>query len=98
MTMTSPILQNYVLGSWHTAPSGLNTIPSALDGLPVVQIGSTGIDFAAVAAYARQTGGPALRALTFHERAKILRGLADAIMARKEELYALSAHTGATRN
>ncbi|MBB5373013.1 phenylacetic acid degradation bifunctional protein PaaZ [Acidocella aromatica] len=95
--MTSTVLQNYILGGWYTASTGLSVIPSALDGAAVAQIGSSGIDFAAAAAYARQTGGPALRALTFHERAKILRGLADAINARKEELYALSAHTGATR-
>ncbi|MDD2860925.1 MAG: phenylacetic acid degradation bifunctional protein PaaZ [Acidiphilium sp.] len=97
MNMTSPILQSYVLGGWYTSSTGLTVIPSALDGADVARISSAGIDFAAAAAYARQTGGPALRALTFHERAKILRGLADAIVARKEELYALSAHTGATR-
>ena len=42
-------------------------------------------------------GGPALRKLTFHERAWMLKDLANAIMARKEELYELSYATGATR-
>jgi oxepin-CoA hydrolase/3-oxo-5,6-dehydrosuberyl-CoA semialdehyde dehydrogenase len=50
-----------------------------------------------MARHARQVGGPALRALTFHERARILKALAEAVVARKEELYALSALTGATR-
>ena len=36
--------------------------------------------------------------MTFHQRAKMLKALGDAIMARKEELYALSAETGATRS
>jgi oxepin-CoA hydrolase/3-oxo-5,6-dehydrosuberyl-CoA semialdehyde dehydrogenase len=43
-------------------------------------------------------GGAALRALTFHERAGLLKSLAKALGAHKEELYALSYHTGATRD
>ena len=56
------------------------------------------MDFRKLATHARETGGPALRAMTFHQRAKMLKALGDAIMARKEELYALSAGTGATRS
>jgi len=56
------------------------------------------MDFAKLAARARSTGGPALRAMTFHQRAKLLKALGDAIMARKDELYALSAETGATKS
>jgi oxepin-CoA hydrolase/3-oxo-5,6-dehydrosuberyl-CoA semialdehyde dehydrogenase len=47
--------------------------------------------------HARNVGGPALRELTFHERARMLKALGLAIMARKEELYELSYQTGATR-
>ena len=36
--------------------------------------------------------------MTFHQRAKMLKALGDAIMARKEELYELSTETGATRS
>src|SRR6201996_3374362 len=56
------------------------------------------MDFAELAAHARDVGGPALRALTFHQRAKMLKALGDAIMARKDALYALSAETGATKS
>ena len=35
--------------------------------------------------------------MTFHERAQMLKALANAVMARKEELYELSYDTGATR-
>ena len=48
--------------------------------------------------HGRRVGGPALRRLTFHQRACMLKDLANAIMARKEELYELSYETGATRN
>ena len=47
--------------------------------------------------HARRVGGPALRRMTFHQRAWMLKDLANAIMARKEELYELSYDTGATR-
>ena len=90
-------LASYVLGDWWTSTSGLETVVSAVDGEPVAELGSRGLDFAAAATFARTVGGPALRALTFHERARIIKELGTAITAHKEELYALSAHTGATR-
>ena len=48
-------------------------------------------------AYARDVGGPALRHLTFHERASLLKRLAKHLTDRKEEFYTLSYATGATR-
>lgn len=93
MTLT---LCNYAQDSW-VAGTEPQPILSALDGSAVAQSGSGGLDFGAMARHARDVGGPALRAMTFHQRARMLKALAEAIMARKEELYALSAQTGATR-
>ncbi|HMS02492.1 MAG TPA: phenylacetic acid degradation bifunctional protein PaaZ, partial [Gemmatimonadaceae bacterium] len=62
------------------------------------QASSGGLDFAAMADYARTVGGPALRRLTFHERAAMLKAVAVHLMERKEAFYALSAATGATRS
>ena len=45
----------------------------------------------------RDKGGPALRAMSFHERALMLKALGQALMEGKEEFYALSTATGATR-
>ena len=59
--------------------------------------GSGGLDFGGMLNHARTVGGPALRKLTFHERAHMLKALGQAIMARKEELYELSYNSGATR-
>ncbi len=59
---------------------------------------STGLDFAAMLSHARNVGGPALRALTFHERAALLKGLAKRLSELKEEFHTLSYRTGATRN
>ncbi len=90
-------LMNYAEGRWYGAEGGLAEARSAVTGEVVAQSGSQGLDFAAMAKHARKVGGPALRALTFHQRAHIIKALATAIMERKEELYDLSAETGATR-
>lgn len=97
MTNSLITLQNYAQDAWITAPAGLTEVRSALTGETIALTGSQGLDFAAMLAHARDVGGPALRALSFHRRAAMLKALAEAVMARKEELYALSAPTGATR-
>jgi oxepin-CoA hydrolase/3-oxo-5,6-dehydrosuberyl-CoA semialdehyde dehydrogenase len=90
-------LLNYERDRWIAGDGNLAEIPSAIDGSPVAVTGSSGLDFGGMLRHAREVGGPALRRLTFHERARMLKALGLAIMARKEELYELSYQTGATR-
>ncbi|MEO6224311.1 MAG: phenylacetic acid degradation bifunctional protein PaaZ [Sphingomicrobium sp.] len=90
-------LLNYQRDSWVPGAGALAEIASAIDGSPVAMTGSNGLDFGAMLRHAREVGGPALRTLTFHERARMLKALGAAIVARKEELYELSYLTGATR-
>ena len=94
--MKTPQLLNYERDRW-IAGDGAVEIASAIDGAPVATTGSGGLDFGAMLAHARDVGGPALRKLTFHERARMLKALGLVIMARKEELYELNYSTGATR-
>lgn len=91
------ILESFAQQRWQAGASAGKTLLSAVDGSPVASIDSAGIDFAGMLAYARDKGGPALRAMTFHERALLLKALAVELGKHKEELYALSAKTGATR-
>ena len=90
-------LLNYAQDGWYQASGGLAEVHSAVTGEVVATTGSNGLDFKAMLDHARTVGGPALRKLTFHERAWMLKDLANAIMARKEELYELNYQTGATR-
>src|SRR3954468_2005065 len=94
--MKTPQLLNYERDRW-VAGDGPVEIPSAIDGAPVATTGSGGLDFGSMLRHAREVGGPALRKLTFHERARMIKALGLAIMARKEELYELNYQTGATR-
>jgi oxepin-CoA hydrolase/3-oxo-5,6-dehydrosuberyl-CoA semialdehyde dehydrogenase len=91
------ILQNYCLDEWFATATPNHDLHSAVTGELVARTGTNGIDFAAMLRHAREVGSPALRALTFHQRAVAVKALATAIMERKDELYALSAETGATR-
>jgi oxepin-CoA hydrolase/3-oxo-5,6-dehydrosuberyl-CoA semialdehyde dehydrogenase len=95
--MKTQQLLNYERDRWVAGRDGLMELPSAIDGSPVAIAGSGGLDFGGMLRHAREVGGPMLRKMTFHERARMLKGLGLAIMARKEELYELSFQTGATR-
>jgi oxepin-CoA hydrolase/3-oxo-5,6-dehydrosuberyl-CoA semialdehyde dehydrogenase len=90
-------LQSYVADKWIAPEGNLTAIASAVTGETVAEIGTTVRDFAGVLAHAHDVGRPALRKMTFHQRAKMLKAMADAIMARKDELYELSYNTGATK-
>ena len=90
-------LENYAADQWIGATGGRAQLRSAVTGDVVAETGSQGLDFKAMLDHARSVGGPALRAMTFHARARMIKELALAIMARKEELYELSWATGGTR-
>ena len=90
-------IESYVAGSW-TAGTGGRTVADAVTGEPIGTAGSGGIDLAAAHDHARSVGGPALQALTFHDRAAMLRAVGKHLLADTDEFYALSARTGATRN
>lgn len=89
-------LKSYGADRWLPAGDGKELV-SAIDGTVVARMPDQA-NVGEMVDYARSAGGPALRAMTFQQRGKMLRALADALTARKEELYALSAFTGATRN
>src|SRR5690625_2511809 len=87
---------SYVKGEWVTGEGG-KTVLNAVTGEPVARVSSAGVDFAGMLDYARNTVGPRLRQLTFHQRALQLKALAKTLMADKERFYKLSTATGATR-
>jgi oxepin-CoA hydrolase/3-oxo-5,6-dehydrosuberyl-CoA semialdehyde dehydrogenase len=95
--MATMTLKNYAEDRWVAGSGELAELRSAVTGDVIAQTSSRGLDFAKMARFARDTGGPALRALTFHQRAGMLKALAEALTARKEELYELSYDTGATK-
>ncbi len=89
-------LRSYVSGTWKTPDDEGRPVLDAVTGEEITHVSSAGIDFAAVLGYGRRTAGPALRELTFHQRAALLKDLALKLREHRPELYDLSARTGAT--
>ena len=90
-------LESYVYGEWTRGAKDGVPLLNAATGAPVALIDSSGIDFAAALDWGRDKGGRALRAMSFHDRAGMLKALGMALMGMKEEFYAESLATGATR-
>ena len=91
-----PTLQSLIAGRWHGAASH-TPLHSALDSTLIYHTHAEKIDFDEALTFARKTGVKALMRQTFQERAAVLKALALYLMERKEELYAISHLTGATR-
>jgi oxepin-CoA hydrolase/3-oxo-5,6-dehydrosuberyl-CoA semialdehyde dehydrogenase len=90
-------LGNLVQDRWVEGDGEGKILTSAVNGEPVAAISSKGLDFAAMLEYAKRVGGDNLRKLTFHERGDMLKALAIYLNEHKQEFYALSTQTGATR-
>src|SRR5438105_3399997 len=90
-------LLNYVAGQWVEGAGKFTTLNHAVTGAPVAEASSEGVDFAAMVEYAGRVGGPALRKMTFHERALMLKAMAQFLTAKKDDFYRISAATGATK-
>ena len=95
--MTISTIKSFVRNEWLAGKGDFEPVHSAITGEVVGEVSSSGLNFGEVVDYGRRVGGPALRAMTFHQRAAMLKALAQAIVARKEELYELAFATGATR-
>ena len=90
------LLRSYVSGQWVTPEGDGRPVFDAVTRDEVARISSAGLDMAGALDYGRSVGGPALRELTFHQRAGLLKALGSYLREHRDELYALSARTGAT--
>jgi oxepin-CoA hydrolase/3-oxo-5,6-dehydrosuberyl-CoA semialdehyde dehydrogenase len=94
--MHAPVLQSLIADRWVGAtPASL--LRSAIDGSAVAHTHAEAIDFAEAVHHARAVGLSALLKLDFQQRAALLKALAAYLLERKEALYTLSRHSGATR-
>ena len=92
----SHVLQSFVAGRW-VGQQPAQALHSAINGKEVAFAHAESLDFAESLQYGRTTGLNGMLAMDFQQRAATLRSLAKYLGERKEELYAISAHTGATR-
>ncbi len=96
--MTIQQISSFAAGEWIAPGEGARNIASAVTGEVIATAGNTGLDVQGMLDYARNVGGPALRQMTFHERAKMLKALSVHLGQHKQALYDLSFNTGATQS
>lgn len=94
--MHSPTLQSFIAGRW-IGQHGAQTLRSAINGQALASTHEERPDFAEAVEHGRVLGNQTLQQLNFQQRAARLKALALYLAERKEQLYALSHHTGATR-
>ncbi|MEK7402329.1 MAG: phenylacetic acid degradation bifunctional protein PaaZ [Gemmatimonadota bacterium] len=90
-------LRNFARGEWAESAGAAVDLFNAVTGERIGDASSAGLDFKGMVEFARTVGGPALRTMTFHERARMLKAMANYLMGRKDEFHAVSAATGATK-
>ena len=90
-------LGNYITGQWINGDGDGQTLYNAVTGAPVATASTKGFDFKSILDYARNTGNPALRKMTFHERGLMLKALAMHLRNHLDTFYQVSYLTGATK-
>ena len=91
-------LGSYVEGKWIKGKGkGAELVNPATEEV-LATTSTEGIDFGAALAFARNKGGPALRAMTFVQRGEMLRAMSRAMHGKRDELLSIAqANGGNTR-
>ncbi|MDD0813025.1 3,4-dehydroadipyl-CoA semialdehyde dehydrogenase [Curvibacter sp. HBC28] len=96
---TIELLPNHLGGQWHHGQGAGSTLLDPVLGTPLVRVDATGLDLAAGFAHARQHAGPALRALSYAQRADLLARAAQVLQSHRDDYYAIAtANSGTVKN
>ena len=87
-------LKNHVEGQWVEGTGGFRPLFNPATEEVVAETSSEGVNFKAVLSYARDVGGPALRALSFEQRGGILKNMSRALYAKREDLIEVARVNG----
>jgi 3,4-dehydroadipyl-CoA semialdehyde dehydrogenase len=91
-------LESYLAGRWSRGDGVETELIDPVNGSVLATASARGLDLAAALGFARQRGGPALRALSFAERAKLLGAIADVLVANRARYEAIAvANSGNTK-
>ncbi len=83
-------LKNYVTGQWIEGKGAGTALVNPVTGEELARASTEGVDYRAALDYARRQGGPALRGMSFAERAALIGKIADVLVANKEKYYAIA--------
>lgn len=94
--MTTELLLNHVGGRWVAGTGAGTPLFDPVHGTELVRVDATGLDLPAAFAHARATGGAALRALTYAQRAALLQQVVAVLQAHRAEYEAISVANSGT--
>jgi 3,4-dehydroadipyl-CoA semialdehyde dehydrogenase len=83
-------LANFVSGEWRAGGGAGEPLVDPVTGEELARISSQGIDIKAALDFARTEGGPALRSMTYRERADLLAKMAETLAANRNEYFRIS--------
>lgn len=83
-------LKNLVGGTWVSGHGSGEALVDPVSGREIARASIEGLSYGDALAYARQVGGPALRALSYAERAVMLGRVADVLSAHKNDYYRIA--------
>ena len=90
-------VESFVAGRWLAPDDSAREIEGAITGKVIGRAGRADLSMEEALNHARGVGGPALRQFGFHDRARMLKAVAQYLNERRDALYQMSFHTGATQ-
>ena len=92
-------LESHLRGAWERGSGSVATLVNPTDGEPVAETTTAGLDLASALTWARDVGGPNLRATTFAERGEMLMAISKTLHAARDALIEDSIlNAGTTRS
>jgi 3,4-dehydroadipyl-CoA semialdehyde dehydrogenase len=91
-------LPNYLANKWIEGSGAGVPLVDPVTGDELARISSDGVDLKTALDFARSQGGPALRKLTYAQRADLLAKIGEVLTANRDEYFRLSLlNLGATQ-
>ncbi|MEX0730223.1 MAG: 3,4-dehydroadipyl-CoA semialdehyde dehydrogenase [Aquisalimonadaceae bacterium] len=83
-------LKHYLNGTWVDGDGEGSSLHDPVSGEQLARVSGDGLDLRAALAYGRSRGGAALRAMSYGERAAMLRAVADVLVANRDRYHEIS--------
>ena len=83
-------LESYLSGAWRRGEGVETDLVDPVRGNVLATASARGLDLKAALDHARKRGGPALRALSFAERAKLIGAVADVLIANRAKYESIA--------
>ena len=92
-------LESYLAGQWSRGQGIESELVDPTNGTMLATVSARGLDLDGALKFARQKGGPALRALDYAARAKMLGAIADVLAANRARYEEIAiANSGNTKS